>query len=195
MKSEIDFSGGKRGAASPGTGKTRITIMLDDDVLEHFRTAAQASGTGYQTMINRALRNALSKDQDKIRVENVGRVANLRQAIFSAHVAQLKGMPDDYGTHTYPAHPGYTVSVPQMVMEPGVFYQPLKTSHARMSHLQELEGLLTGVSSSGEAPMQLIATLEAIDRAVSNLKKVLNLDTDSRHSEAHIQVPGRVTVK
>lgn len=42
----------------PSTGKTRITIMLDDDVIEAFRAKAEASGRGYQTLINDALRNA-----------------------------------------------------------------------------------------------------------------------------------------
>lgn len=36
MKREYDFSKGKRGAVIATTGKTRITIYLDDDVLETF---------------------------------------------------------------------------------------------------------------------------------------------------------------
>ena len=61
MKREYDFSGGKRGAVVPQTGKTRITIYIDDDVLEAFRDRADASGRGYQTMINDALRAYLGK--------------------------------------------------------------------------------------------------------------------------------------
>lgn len=61
MRKEYDFSKGRRGAVIPSEGKTRITIMLDDDVIEHFREAAEALGTGYQTMINSALRAAVSK--------------------------------------------------------------------------------------------------------------------------------------
>lgn len=53
-----DFSGGKRGAVIASPGKTRITIMLDDDVIEFFRAKAESQGTGYQTMINAALRDA-----------------------------------------------------------------------------------------------------------------------------------------
>jgi len=59
MRKEYDFSNGKRGAVIPSPGKTRITIMLDDDVIEHFRKAAEATGTGYQTMINSALKAAV----------------------------------------------------------------------------------------------------------------------------------------
>jgi uncharacterized protein (DUF4415 family) len=61
MKREYDFSKGKRGAVVPQTGKTRITIYIDDDVLEAFRGRADASGRGYQTMMNDALRAYLGK--------------------------------------------------------------------------------------------------------------------------------------
>lgn len=63
MRKEYDFSNAKRGAVIPLKGKTRITIMLDDDVLEHFRTRAEAEGTGYQTMINSVLRAGLAQPQ------------------------------------------------------------------------------------------------------------------------------------
>jgi uncharacterized protein (DUF4415 family) len=39
-------------------GKTRITIMLDNDVLMAFRAKADSEGTGYQTLTNQALRQA-----------------------------------------------------------------------------------------------------------------------------------------
>ncbi len=61
MKKEHDFSQGKRGPVVRQKGKTRITIYLDDDVLEAFRELADRSGTGYQTMINQALRKHLAK--------------------------------------------------------------------------------------------------------------------------------------
>ena len=61
MRKEYDFSGGKRGAIIPSSGKTRITIMLDDEVLEYFRKHADSSGTGYQTMINSALKSAVHR--------------------------------------------------------------------------------------------------------------------------------------
>ena len=56
MKKEYDFSNGKRGAVIKQQGKTRITIYLDNDVLDEFREQADAAGYGYQTMINEALR-------------------------------------------------------------------------------------------------------------------------------------------
>ncbi len=68
MRSEYDFSKAKRGAVIASPGKTRITIMLDNDVLEAFRTRAEAEGRGYQTAINEALRNALNVDAAPVTV-------------------------------------------------------------------------------------------------------------------------------
>lgn len=62
MRKQYDFSKGKRGAVANSKGKTQITIMLDDDVIEAFREHAEAQGIGYQTAINEALRNTLGKD-------------------------------------------------------------------------------------------------------------------------------------
>ena len=61
MKPEYDFSKGKRGAVVQQKGKTRITIYIDDDVLEEFRNRADASGRGYQTIMNQVLREYLDK--------------------------------------------------------------------------------------------------------------------------------------
>ena len=65
MRNEYDFSKGKRGAVIASPGKTRITIMLDDDLIEAFRGRAESAGTGYQTLINAALREALLGEKDK----------------------------------------------------------------------------------------------------------------------------------
>jgi metal-responsive CopG/Arc/MetJ family transcriptional regulator len=62
MKAEYDFSNATRGAVVPQTGKTRITMYLDDAILEEFRERADVAGKGYQTMINDALREYLAKD-------------------------------------------------------------------------------------------------------------------------------------
>jgi uncharacterized protein (DUF4415 family) len=64
MKAEYDFSEGKRGAILPSKGKTRITIYIDDTVLDEFRTRAEEAGTGYQTMINDALNEYLSNSSE-----------------------------------------------------------------------------------------------------------------------------------
>ncbi len=58
MRDKYDFSKGRCGAVIPSPGKIRITIMLDDDVIEHFRAQADAQGIGYRTLINALLRKA-----------------------------------------------------------------------------------------------------------------------------------------
>ena len=87
MKAEYDFSEGKRGAILPNTGKPRITIYIDDSVLEEFRSRAEEAGTGYQTMINDALKEYLSQSSEKLVTESVLR--RILQEEFS-EIAQLK---------------------------------------------------------------------------------------------------------
>lgn len=58
MKTEYDFSQGRRGAVHPSPGKTRITIRIDDDVLQWFRDQViSQSGGSYQSMMNDVLRH------------------------------------------------------------------------------------------------------------------------------------------
>jgi uncharacterized protein (DUF4415 family) len=54
---DIDFSHARRGpVVGPEPGKTKISIRLDNAVLEHFRDLADRAGGGnYQTLINDAL--------------------------------------------------------------------------------------------------------------------------------------------
>jgi uncharacterized protein (DUF4415 family) len=58
MRKQYDFSKAKRGPVVPvPKGKSRITIRLDDDVLDWFREQVDAAGGGnYQSLINDALR-------------------------------------------------------------------------------------------------------------------------------------------
>lgn len=58
MRKEYDFTKGVRGAVvQPDPGKVRITIRLDEDVIDWFRNQVNAVGGGnYQTLINKALR-------------------------------------------------------------------------------------------------------------------------------------------
>ncbi len=68
MRKEYDFSKARKAGDVPhlarlqteAKGKTRITIMLDNDVLEEFRQRADKEGLGYQTLINQTLRARLN---------------------------------------------------------------------------------------------------------------------------------------
>lgn len=70
MKKEYNFSKGKRGVVVPvPKGKTRITSRTDDDILEWFRSEFDAAGGGnYQTLINLALREYITRQQEPIEV-------------------------------------------------------------------------------------------------------------------------------
>ena len=60
MRAEYDFSKAERKALIPNKGKTRISIFIDNAVLEAFRSRAESAGVGYQTMMNEALKQFLS---------------------------------------------------------------------------------------------------------------------------------------
>ena len=68
MEETYDFSQGKRGAIEPvPSGKTRITIRLDDDILAWFREQVHLSGGGnYQTLINDALRQNIEQQREPL---------------------------------------------------------------------------------------------------------------------------------
>lgn len=74
MKKEYGFSQGKRGAVIKARGKTRITIHLDDDVIDAFRTKAEEAGCGYQTLINNALRQHLSNASQPVDSKTLRRI-------------------------------------------------------------------------------------------------------------------------
>ena len=68
MKKEYDFSKGRRGAVlKVPPGKTRVTIRLDNDILDWFRQQVDDAGGGnYQTLINEALRSCMNRSQDSL---------------------------------------------------------------------------------------------------------------------------------
>ena len=63
MKTEYDFSNAKRGAIAPAPhAKTRITIRLDNEVLDWFRAQVNDAGGGnYQSLINDALKSHIQQ--------------------------------------------------------------------------------------------------------------------------------------
>lgn len=70
MKANYDFSKGKRGRIvkdeeSVPAGKVKISIRLDEDIVDHFMREADVLGgkTRYQTLINDALRKSIGLPQ------------------------------------------------------------------------------------------------------------------------------------
>ncbi|HEX7324441.1 MAG TPA: BrnA antitoxin family protein [Rhodanobacteraceae bacterium] len=82
MRSEYDFSKAKRGAVLQSSCRTRITIMLDNDVIDAFRKRAEAEGRGYQTAINDALRASVQADGAPVTVGALRR--ELKRALREA---------------------------------------------------------------------------------------------------------------
>ena len=68
MKAKYDFSKGKRGAVLPSSGKkARITIRLDRDIIDWFRSKVEEQGGGnYQTMLNDAPRTYIERQEKPI---------------------------------------------------------------------------------------------------------------------------------
>lgn len=68
MKPEYNFKEAKRGAVvSARRGKTRITIRIDDEILEWFRDQVDRAGGGnYQTLMNEALRQYVREAKEPL---------------------------------------------------------------------------------------------------------------------------------
>ena len=91
MQDEYDFRQGKRGAVLPQQGKTRITIYIDDEVLEAFRQRAEQQGQGYQTMMNQALREYLALSPVSLDEATLRRV--LREELEEVKSANTTSVP------------------------------------------------------------------------------------------------------
>lgn len=74
MKKEYDFSKGKRGAALAAPGKTRITIYIDDAVLNQFKAESEKTGKGYQTLINDVLRQFIAGAEHPVTAAQVRKI-------------------------------------------------------------------------------------------------------------------------
>lgn len=81
----------RRGAIIKDAGKTRVTMYLDNDVLEHFRTLATQKGRGYQTEINAALRSTLS-GKEAAPVQAGHRSRGVAQDVMGGLLARLDQM-------------------------------------------------------------------------------------------------------
>mgnify|MGYP003398344798 FL=1 len=82
MKANYDMTKAKRGAVLSPSGKTRITIYLDDDVLDAFRRRAEKEGRGYQTLINDALAASLGKSNAPVTIGTLRKI--LREELSAA---------------------------------------------------------------------------------------------------------------
>lgn len=83
MKKVYDFSKGKRGAVIPTTGKTRITIYMDDMIVSQFKAQSEKTGKGYQTLINEALKSYLGLAEQPVTQDLVRKIVREELAAHS----------------------------------------------------------------------------------------------------------------
>ena len=96
MKKEYDFAKGRRGAViKVPAGKVRITIRIDEEIIEWFRARAHEAGGGsYQTLINTALREHMTATREPL-------TATVRQVVreeLAAYGKRGKGRGDRKGS-------------------------------------------------------------------------------------------------
>jgi len=93
MKKEYDFRYGRRGAVlRVPSGKTRITIRIDDDILDWFRRQVHKAGGGsYQTLINDALRSFAESAE--------GHLEETLRRVLREELRQYRGRPKPGGKH------------------------------------------------------------------------------------------------
>ena len=92
---DIDFSKARRGPVIPTEpGKTKISIRIDNAVIEYFRAQVERAGAGnYQTLMNDALlafiqqRSVIDAVRQVVREELLSPRAKPRQARVRAGVA------------------------------------------------------------------------------------------------------------
>ncbi len=92
MKAKYDFRKGKRGAVVPVSGKkVCITIRLDRDIVDRFRSMAEKQGGGsYQAMLNEALRKYKER-QEQVESPELQRHAleDTKRRLFPQNILDL----------------------------------------------------------------------------------------------------------
>ena len=71
---DYDMTKARRGAVVSRPEKTRITIWIDNDILEAYRSNAEKTGKGYQTLVNEALRTAMGLQHEPVTEEALRRI-------------------------------------------------------------------------------------------------------------------------
>ena len=86
---EIDFAKAKRGPVIPGEpGKTKISIRIDNTVIDYFRKQVEQAGAGsYQTLMNDAL---LAFIQQRSVIDAVRQVVREELSVPRARAGQVR---------------------------------------------------------------------------------------------------------
>jgi uncharacterized protein (DUF4415 family) len=100
---DINFSRGKRGVVvTPSPGKTKISIRLDNAVLDHFRTIVETAGGGnYQSLINDALAAHIHQQSLLAALRKVVREELAHVIAGEASKPGMRGLEDVIGCAEY----------------------------------------------------------------------------------------------
>ena len=82
MRQEYNLDKGKRGPILRPKGKTRVTMYLDNEIIEAFRAKGDEVGRSYQTPINDALKEYLAKASKPLDARTLRRI--LREELKAA---------------------------------------------------------------------------------------------------------------
>ena len=97
MRKHYDFSKAKRGAVvAVPKGKSRITIRLDDAIIDWFKTQVEEAGGGnYQSLINAALREHIGRLDEPLERKVVlrSRLRDRHEAFRTARFRRKFGGP------------------------------------------------------------------------------------------------------
>ena len=74
LSPDYDMTQARRGPVVSRPEKTRITIWIDNDILEACRSQAEKTGKGYQTLVNEALRTMIGLQQQPVTEEVLRRI-------------------------------------------------------------------------------------------------------------------------
>ncbi|MHB1562891.1 MAG: BrnA antitoxin family protein [Leptospirillum sp.] len=74
MNPDYDLTKARRGAVVSRPEKTRITIWIDNDILEAYRSHEEKTGKGYQTLVNETLRTAIGLGDRPVTEEALRRI-------------------------------------------------------------------------------------------------------------------------
>ena len=108
--------GATRGAAISNKGKTRVTIYLDDVVIDHFRDEATKKGCGYQTLINASLRSLMDHNDEVMVLDHTPSTVELQLRDISG---TLQKIVDQIGAKATIIKEGKMVAGRNMVRKKG----------------------------------------------------------------------------
>ena len=162
---EHDFEKTRRGAVIKDAGKTRVTMYIDNDVLEYFRAVATQKGRGYQTEINGVLRDAMmgkgvseSRPRSDVSTGRTGAgmlTSQLDQLVDRLdRLEQHVGLSSGYVGGTYPLRLGSEVRevLSGRVPEPHVNFYEVGSTRKKLEVRDTLESLHSRASSAPASP-------------------------------------------